>query len=186
MDVFARRSSGTLIALGVVALLFGLVAAFWPMGTALGLVILWGVYALVDGITALGLAFAGRGVPGRGLLFVIGLAGLVAGLLVIFRPFSGQVALAWLLGTWLVVRGIVEVVGAFGERTMRPRWMLLLGGLLWIVAGVVFVANPGIAALTVALWLAILAIAWGVLLLAAGISLRSAVNDAERRTRATV
>lgn len=45
--------------------------------------------------------------------------------------------------------------------------------MLWIVAGLLFVANPGEGALTVSLWLGILAIFSGALLIGAGFAVRA-------------
>ena len=73
---------------------------------------------------------------------------------------------------------IAELVGAFGESVATPRWLLVLGALAWIVAGVVTVMNPGAAAVTVGVLLGVLAIAWGVLTIAAGVALRSATKKA--------
>src|SRR5437868_186694 len=58
---------------GAFAILFGVIAWIWPDITVWALVILFGAYALVDGVFALGAAFRGtRGQP-RGLLAVSGI-----------------------------------------------------------------------------------------------------------------
>ena len=102
-----------------------------------------------------------------------GILGVLAGIVCVFRPFSSAVALAWVLGIWLIVRGIVEIAAAFAHVHPRPRWLMVLGGVLWIVAGLLFVANPGESALTVSLWLGILAIFSGALLIGAGFAVRA-------------
>lgn len=173
MSVFAQRSATFLLISGGLAILFGIVAALWPIGTALTLVIVWGCYALVDGIAALVAAFRPEGRRSRLLLAVTGIIGVLAGIIAVFRPVSSALALAWVLGLWLVVRGVVEIIAAFGHEHPRPRWLMVVGGLLWIVAGILFVTNPGAGALTVSLWLGILAIVWGVLLVGAGLAVRS-------------
>lgn len=130
MTSLFRRSWGTLIALGVLAVVFGLVASIWPIETTAVLVTLWGVYALVDGVMALMLAFSEAGRSARGWLIFVGAIGVVAGLLAIFRPFSSAAALAWILGIWLITRGVLEVISAFGDRENTSRWLAVLSGLL--------------------------------------------------------
>lgn len=173
MSVFAQRSATFLLVSGGLAILFGIVATVWPIGTALTLVIVWGCYALVDGIAALVAAFRPEGRRSRVLLLLSGIVGVLAGLIAVFRPISSALALAWVLGIWLVVRGVIEIVAALGHDHPRPRWLMILGGVLWIIAGILFVANPGAGALTISLWLGILAIVWGVLLVGAGLAVRS-------------
>lgn len=172
-----RRSSTTLILLGGLAVLFGIVASAWPLTTAISLVVLWGIYALVDGVLAIALAFSAPGAGAKTLLVVSGLVGICAGLLGVFRPITSAVALAWVMGIWLIVRGVLELASAFDQRTSRSRWLLVLGGIFWCIAGVIFVSRPGEAALTVSLWLGIFAIVWGLLLVGAGFALRSETNS---------
>jgi hypothetical protein len=60
LELLARR--WWLITLrGALAVVFGLLAIMWPAITVLALVLLWGAYALIDGITAVGLAGASSG-----------------------------------------------------------------------------------------------------------------------------
>ncbi|MFV0525162.1 MAG: HdeD family acid-resistance protein [Acidimicrobiales bacterium] len=174
LEELGRRSSTTLIVSGILAIVFGLVAAFWPIGTAVTLVIVWGIYALVDGISDLVAAFE-KGISGglRFWLLFSAVVGILAGILAIFRPGISMAAIAWVLGVWMLVRGIFEIVAAIGGSGLPHRWLLALGGALWIVAGIVFVNNPAESALSVALWLGILAIAWGVTLVIAGFMFRN-------------
>ena len=99
-----KRSSTYLLVSGALALVFGIVAAMFPIGAALTLVVLWGVYALMDGVLAA--AMAVRPLPGqsRGFLIVTALAGIVAGLIAVLSPVTAGFALAWVLGVWLMLR----------------------------------------------------------------------------------
>lgn len=172
MNEIAQRSATWLIVAGVVTVLFGVVAMIWPIGTAIALVILWGCYALVDGILAFAAAFAGgQSAGGRVFLIMVGLIGIAAGLFAIVRPGVGAVTLTWVLGIWLMVRGVMEVVAAFSTPGGSRVW-LVIGGALWFLAGLFFAVNPGAAAVSLALWLGIFAVAWGVALIVGGVTLR--------------
>lgn len=173
MPGLIRRSSSVLIALGALAVVFGLIASIWPISTVVTLVVIWGIYALVDGVTAFVFASRSQGASSRTLLIVTGIIGVLAGLMAIFRPLSSGAALAWVLGIWLIARGITELVGAFGEALTQPRWLLALGGIAWLIAGILFVANPGAAALTLTVWLGILAVLWGLMAISAGLVVRT-------------
>ncbi len=173
----ASRSATTLFLFGALAIVFGLLAAAWPLSTALALVMLWGAYALVDGVAAFFAVPKAQGAA-RWWLILSGVVGVLAGLVALFQPLSSAVALAWVLGIWLVVRGVLEIAAAFGHDDPRPKWLLVVGGALWIIAGILFVANPGAAALTISLWLGVLAIIWGAMLIGAGFTVRSAAKGA--------
>lgn len=177
MPQFARRSATALFLIGAMAILFGLVFLFAPKASAVALVFLWGIYALADGVISAILAFRPEGAPARGWLIVNAILGIVAGLWVLFNPIPGAIVLAWVIGFWMVIRGIMEFIAAFGVADTRPRWFIIIGAILWILAGILFLANPGAAALTIALWLGILAVIWGVTLIAAGFQVNKAGKD---------
>ena len=180
---FARRSSAVLIVSGLLAVLLGVIAVAWPGLTILPLVLIWGWYALVDGALALAAGLRPANRDSRVFLIVIAVIGIVAGLLAIFRPLDSGIALAWILGVWLLARGASELVSAFSQQRESSRWLLLLGGTLFVVAGIIFIATPGTAALTVSRWLGACAILWGVFILGAGIARRAAVKEAEAGER---
>ncbi|MFV0460930.1 MAG: HdeD family acid-resistance protein [Actinomycetales bacterium] len=173
-----RRSATTLFILGGLATLFGVLALAWPVATALTLVILWGAYALVDGVMALVMAFRPEGRSARGFLIFTGVVGVLAGLIALFRPFTSAVALAIVVGVWLIVRGVFEIVAAFSSSPGRSRWLLVLAGVLWLIAGGLFLFNPGAAAVSLSIWFGVLAILWGVLMIGGGFAVRAQAKDA--------
>lgn len=177
MKGLMNRSSTALFVFGVLAVVFGVVAAVFPVGTALTLIVLWGIYALLDGIAAAVMAFRPAEDQSRGFLILTAVFGIAAGLLAILHPIGSAVALAWILGVWLMVRGVLELVGAFSGKQSNSRWLLVLGGVLWLVAGWLVVSSPGVAALSISLWLGVLAIVWGIVLLVAGFRARSAAKQ---------
>lgn len=164
---------------GIVGVVFGVVAMAWPIGTVVALVVLWAVWALLDGIGAFAQAF-GQGVTwgARILLIVLGVIGLAAALMGFFRPGVTAVALTWILGIWLIVRGVFEVIGAFVAQTGTSRWLLVLSGLLDVLLGALFAANPGRSAVTVAFVLGLVALVWGVVLVVTGLVARSQLKNA--------
>jgi uncharacterized membrane protein HdeD (DUF308 family) len=91
------------------------------------------------------------------------------------------VALTWILGIWLVARGVFELVGAFASTVATPRWLLALSGVLSILLGFLFTANPGAGAVTVAFWLGLTALAWGAALVAVGVSVRRQLGASTSR-----
>ena len=162
-----------LIARGAIAVVFGIVAMAWPLETALAVVLLWGIWALVDGISSLVQAFSGsRGGWSRVALAAMGVIALVAAAFALFQPIKAGVALAWILGLWLIARGVLELVLAVIGTPPAPRWALFLSAAVDFLLGVLFVSNPGRSALGLTVLLGLLALFWGVMCIVVGLLAR--------------
>jgi uncharacterized membrane protein HdeD (DUF308 family) len=73
---------------------------------------------------------------------ITGLLSIATGILIIVWPKPGLLAVAIVLGAWLIVMGTLAISGAFAARDFLPNWwLLLIVGLLEIPLGVL--ANPG-------------------------------------------
>jgi uncharacterized membrane protein HdeD (DUF308 family) len=162
----------TFVVRGALAVVFGLVAIFWPTTTAAALAILWGFWALADGIG--NIVQATRPGPGsmRIAAALMGLIALVAAFFAIFSPAVTAVALTWILGIWLIVRGVMELVLSFSDNRPAPRDLMLLGAALDLLLGVLFVANPGAGVVGIAVLLGLTALAWGAVFVVLGLMLR--------------
>src|SRR5215813_8065135 len=103
----ALKSSWRLLVLrGVVAVLFGAMAFVWPGITLTTLIILFAVFALLDGVFALITGMeAPKGTPGRGSLVLRGLIGIAAGVIAFSYPGITAVSLLYLIGAWAIFSG---------------------------------------------------------------------------------
>ena len=142
--------------LGVVA---GIIVLVEPEISLKTLAVVAGAFLLVDAIFEIASAIAGD-LPNRGLLALLGAISAIVGILLIRHPIHGVVAIALLLGLWLITMGVVRAMGAFDVREHRG-WTLLLAA-LEIVAGVVIVSSPDIGVATLALFVGISFIARGI------------------------
>ncbi|MET0837138.1 MAG: DUF308 domain-containing protein [Marmoricola sp.] len=174
-----------LVARGVLAIVFGLVAMIWPVETLVTLVVLWGIWALVDGISSIAGAFRAEGGLATTVLALTGVIALVAAFFAIFRPGMTGTALTWVLGIWLIVRGAIDAIAAIAGYLPGSKLLSLLAAGLSIVAGIIFVANPGGAAVALAFWLGLIALLWGIVFLVVGLITRSKLGDARPSAPAT-
>ncbi len=158
-------------------IIFGIAVIAWPKLAIVTFVVLWGVWALIDGIGALFAAFS-SGVPGwaRALAGVVALVSFAVAVIAIARPGVTAAAITWALGLWLLVRGAYELVGAFRVEGTPAKVLIAISGVLDVALGVLFVANPGRSALALAVLLGVMALVWGVVLLIAALALRSQVR----------
>jgi uncharacterized membrane protein HdeD (DUF308 family) len=168
-----------LVARGIVGLVFGVIALAWPGETVVAFVILWGIWALVDGIGSLVEGFGtGPGSP-RWLHLLMGLASLIVAFFAIFSPSMTASALTWLVGIWLIVRGAFELGAAALGSGLTGRGFLVASGVVDLVLGVLFAANPGRAAVGIAWLLGLVAIVWGLVFLVIGFVVRKQLNQLE-------
>ncbi|MDO4927479.1 MAG: DUF308 domain-containing protein [Corynebacterium sp.] len=176
-----RRSSSHLLLTGIAAALTGFFAIVWPGATMVVLALIWGIYALSDGIMQV---YAGFQLPNhRGLLIFSGVLGIIFGLIVIFNPDIGVVVIAWMLGLWMLLRGIEEFAAVFkGKGETTDKILYAFVGVLFVAASIIFFAAPGLSAAVVALWLGFFALFTGVLLIVLSFRVRkTSKNIAELR-----
>jgi uncharacterized membrane protein HdeD (DUF308 family) len=163
---------------GVIGIVLGIILVAWPQATIVVLMVLVGIWALIDGIGLAAQVFAkGAGTGQRVLFGVMALVALVVAMVAIFNPDKAASVITWLVGIWLLVRGLFELVGAFSSTVATPRWLLVLGALLDLVLGWLFVTHPGQSAKGIAVVIGILAIAWGVVFVVLALAARSATKE---------
>jgi uncharacterized membrane protein HdeD (DUF308 family) len=159
---------------GVAAIVFGIIALAWPGATLAALVLVFGAYALVDGIFSLVAAFRAGSGNDRFWGFVLaGIAGVVVGLIAFASPATTALAFLYLLAGWALVTGVFEIVAAVRLRKeIEGEWMLGLSGALSVLWGILLAAWPG-AGLAAIVWLiGVYAIIAGIVLIALSFRLR--------------
>jgi uncharacterized membrane protein HdeD (DUF308 family) len=175
-----KSTSTSMILLGVLAIIAGIVALAWPGVTILVLVIMFAVYAFSSAVMQGARAFSSDGagpVLGHLLLALIDVA---AGVAAIAWPAPTARVLVLVVGTWAVIGGVAEFAFAFAAgESAGTRALFLLGGLVSIAFGVVLFARPDAGAATLALLYGLFALFYGISQIAAGIQLRSAGQDVQ-------
>jgi uncharacterized membrane protein HdeD (DUF308 family) len=174
MDVLSRNW-GWVVLRGVVAILFGIATLLMPGITLAALVLMFGAYAMADGLLMIGGAIAHRG-PGSSwpAMIVGGLLGIAAGLSTFFWPGLTAVALLLLIAAWALATGIAMIAAAMQLRkVITGEWRLVLAGLLSVAFAVVLAVRPAEGALAMVLWLGAYVIGAGILTIGLGFRLRN-------------
>lgn len=167
------RSWWVLVLYGVVAIAFGLYALAVPAASGIALAWAFGVMAIAEGVASVFALPGGNAPVSRGWLMLYALVSIVFGVLAIMQPVAVAGTLLMFLAAWLIVAGIWRIVFAIRVRKWIPNeWALILGGVLAIVLGVLFVAYPIAGLLAVMLWIGAGALVYGVLQVIAGFRLR--------------
>jgi len=158
---------------GLVAVVFGVLAFVWPGMTLAVLVLLFGAYALVDGILAIVVAV--RGDTDRRLFMGLeGVVGVLAGLATFVFPGLTALVLLYIIAFWAVLTGVLEVGAAVRlRRAITNEWGLIIGGILSVLFGIVLIVSPGAGALAAVFLIGAYAVLFGVTLLMLSWQLRS-------------
>jgi uncharacterized membrane protein HdeD (DUF308 family) len=160
---------------GVAAIAFGILTIVWPTLSLLGIVYLFGAYALVDGISSILAAVRGDAATrGHGLLIaIIGFAGVIAGLIAFVNPSLTVVTLLYVIGAWAIVVGVTQVLAAYRLRKeIEGEWLLAIGGVASAAFGALILIAPGAGVLSLLALIATFAIIFGASLLALAWRLR--------------
>jgi uncharacterized membrane protein HdeD (DUF308 family) len=114
-------SGGTrvlLALLGVLSVVIGLWAVRHVLLTLLALVVLLGIFWVVNGAIELFTALSRRDMPERGWTVAMGVLSILAGIVVLVYPAPSLLTLSIVLGIWLLVYGVMEIAAAFRFRRL--------------------------------------------------------------------
>ena len=172
---------------GAAAILFGIFTFMRPGSTVFALVIVFGLYAAVDGVMNLQLAVRRHRAEQRwGWLVAQGIMGLVAAAAAFFRPGMSAFALLMVIAAWAVVTGGTQIATAIRLRkVVKGEWILALSGALAVAFGVLVALRPGAGALAVAMYIGAWALVTGAMLVGLSLKLRAIGKKLERRAPTT-
>jgi uncharacterized membrane protein HdeD (DUF308 family) len=160
---------------GIAAIIFGILTFASPGTSLLAIAVVFGIYAIVDGV--LDMAFAWRRAhEGRrwGWLVFEGLVGIGAGIAALAWPGLTAMVLLTLIAVWAIVTGVAEIAAAIRlRRHIQGEWMLASGGVLSIIFGVLLLLFPTVGALALMAMIGAYALLFGVLLVFLGVRLRA-------------
>ena len=178
----AKKNSGLLVFLGILTVVFGVFAVGTPFITGVAVTLFVGVMLAVSGVAQIVHALKskqwGTGFWGT----VIGLLGLLAGLLMIFRPLVGLVAMTMLLAVYFLVDGVCEIIASFRIKP-DPGWgWVFFNGVVAVLLGLMVWRQwpvSGAWAIGLLVGIHILLTGWSMIILGTGArKIAGAVEDA--------
>jgi uncharacterized membrane protein HdeD (DUF308 family) len=182
MPFMFKQTSTSLILLGILSVIVGIIAFVWPGVTVYALVILFAVYAFIGAGLEAARAFTGRAAgPVFGHL-LLGLISLAAGVVALVWPGPTALVLVLIVGIWAVAGGIVEIVNGFGKgEAAGTRAMFILTGLVSAAFGVLLFARPGVGAITLALLFGLFNLIYGISRITLGVQLHQLHQERSAR-----
>jgi uncharacterized membrane protein HdeD (DUF308 family) len=168
------KSWGWVLFFGIVTLVLGVLVVLRPRDTIYAFAILLGIWLFVAGLFRMVVAIADRDDTGgsRWLMAVLGLLSVIIGILFLRHTEETVTTLAFLIGLFWVVGGIIEFFTAYSDHGSPARGFRVGMGVLAFAAGVVTLVWPhltlGVLAVIMGIWL----ILYGVLEIALSLQLR--------------
>jgi len=148
---------------GIIAVLFGIMALISVEFTLLFLVYLFGIYVLLDGIAAIVVAIQERKSTRAWLIvLLIGILGIVVGILSFIHPGKVALVIFYLVAAWLIIAGFFSIISAF-MRAIGTEWLAIIGGILSIIVGIIFLLHPTSSILSIVWLLGLFALVYGII-----------------------
>lgn len=163
---------------GIAAIVFGLLAWRWPGVTWITIAILFGAYALVDGIFAIVATVRAAESQQRWWPFLIeGIVGILIAAITFYDVRITLLALYFTIAAWAFLTGIFEIIAAVQLRKhIANEIWLIIAGIASIAFGVLMLYFPMAGMLAIIWLIAAYAIVFGILMIAFALRLRSHAN----------
>ncbi len=168
---------------GILAVAFGIIALVNPGSAILVFAIVFGAYAVVEGVVTAVQAVRGRNeLKSWGWLLVQGILSVIAGVVAFIVPglvgLFGALVLLWTIVIWSITHGVAGLRSAAGAPSGSAKTVGIIAGVLTIlfgiVLGVLIIVTPGAALLGLVWLVGIYAIIFGIMLSIAAVQVRGA------------
>jgi uncharacterized membrane protein HdeD (DUF308 family) len=168
----------TMLVVGIVTLILGLIVSFHPSGSLNVIAVLIGVLVIVSGLFHLARMF-GSAESHRVWLGISGLLLIVLGV-VLLRHLNLTVALIGLLvGISWIIQGLSALAGGMAAGPGEGRGWWIFFGIISLIAGIVVAALPVTSVTALAVLVGIWFIIQGLVEIVGGFMLRRTVSKAE-------
>jgi uncharacterized membrane protein HdeD (DUF308 family) len=172
------RAWAWILAFGIISVLVGLAAIFWPGATLVVIAVVFAVQLIVAGVFRFVAAFAVPGESGwlRALQALLAILSFVVGVYLLGHVSLSLLVLALVLGLYWIFHGITELFVAVGHPELQGRAWMIASGVLSAVVGLIVVVAPGISLFALTLLLGVWLIVFGVIAIVRALQIRSAAH----------
>jgi len=179
-EQWKKRKWWEKVAVGLVALIFGILAFVLPGITLLTVTILFGTFALLLGFFSLFSGIMGKDLKQARWLFIAqGIFGIIIGIIALAWPDITLLAMAYLVGAWAMIFGIFEIIAAvwtpqeaIGVFNNMSKGLLAASGILSLIFGMLIILFPGAGVLAILWIIAAYAIILGIINIMLGLQQR--------------
>lgn len=176
---FLEKSWWIAVLRGLIAILFGIFALVNPGGAGRLLVLIFGIFLLVDGfLNFVGSILYFRSATDWWVYLVVGMLEIAVAIVTLMRPDITGTILAILVGLWALFKGLIELMAGVAIRNeVEGEWILILTGVLTLVFGVFALLLPFTESVAAIWMLGIYAMLNGTLWVVLGFEIRSLAKE---------
>jgi len=161
---------------GIVAILVGILILIAPSATITAVIILLGVFLLINGIFSIVsvTTHKDRDIP-KCILIVDGVLSILAGIAILVWPGITEFLIMFVIALWAIFSGIVEIVFAVVTWSrLSANSLVLTAGILSLILGILILVKPAIIAITIVVLIAIYLIIFGIIMVIFSLWLKQA------------
>lgn len=136
-----KKHAGWSIFMGILTALLGVFLIAYPLATATITTLLFGWVLIFVGIAQFVFALHSQTVGKFFLRVFLGVIYGIAGIALAFFPIAGVAALTVVLGTLLLVYGVVETIAAFQIRPVEGWGWFLFDAVVSVLVGILILAH---------------------------------------------
>jgi uncharacterized membrane protein HdeD (DUF308 family) len=166
-----KSAAGGLLLGGILFSILGIIVLAWPDITAKTLVILFGVFLIIYGVSALIGVFTGLSQGSRFWAILLALVAIGFGIACFTSTDIAGRALLFVIGAFAIARGVIDLLGAVIIE--EHRGMLILTGAINLILGLIMVTKPEGGALILIALVGAFFILSGVTMIVLGFAMRS-------------
>lgn len=164
---------------GIIAILFGVAAVFWPQATLVTIVYLVGAFVMASGIVGIVESVMAIGHHRAWVLhLVLSVVEVAVGLYLFRHPAVTFATFILIAGIMFIARGVIEVVAALAEdgASATGRTLTIFAGLAAFLVGVVLLFQPVAGGIAFVWLLGLYALITGPLMIALSLDLKSELS----------
>lgn len=173
---------------GVAAILFGILAWILPHITLFTLMMLFGIFALVQGVTLLVRSFT-AGQYGQSWVWPLigGLMCIAAAAAAFWWPGMTALVLLYIIAAWAIILGVCEIIAAIALRgEISHMWLQIIAGVISVLFGILLFVRPGAGAIALVWLIGIYAIVFGITRIALAFELHRAPAEWTQASRTSM
>ncbi len=140
----AKKRDWGLFAMGIVIFLIGAIILLWPETSWYTLVLIAGVFLLVEAVFSIVAFVRYRSqIQGSGWLIANAVISIILGLMFLIHPVIAGDVIPWVVGIFSLIYGVMAIFGGiFMREAGSLRWVMIVGGIVGILCGILFISVP--------------------------------------------
>lgn len=135
------KGSKSVIILGVLALILGVVAIIYPDYLGKITTIVLGMFLIIGGLLRLSFAVMSVSMGSMLLKYLYAFLMAGAGIWIVLNPEMGLEALTMVMAIYFIIDGITAIVYSFSLMPIGGGWYVLISGIIGVVLGVMIFSH---------------------------------------------